>query len=168
MVVGTDYDVITGSDTVSAAALLLVGGIVTFVVATVGIIGACAMWRPLLIIVSCHTHTHTNTHTHTLTQHNTHSDTRAHIHNTTHTHTHTEGNTKYTHEQPYSLSRGCSLQVSTDYGDMHMYVLLYCACMYVCMYMYNVYTCTYSPIKDVVLYCVQGCAQEIFSGGKLR
>ena len=50
--VGTDYDVITGSETVSFAALLLVGGIITMVVASIGIIGACAMWRPLLIIVS--------------------------------------------------------------------------------------------------------------------
>ena len=49
---GTDYDVITGSDTVSFAALLLVGGVITFIVAAVGIVGACAMWRPLLIIVS--------------------------------------------------------------------------------------------------------------------
>jgi hypothetical protein len=50
IVVGTDYDVITGSETVSFAALLLVGGIVTFIVASIGIIGACAMWRPLLLI----------------------------------------------------------------------------------------------------------------------
>lgn len=50
VVEGTDYDAITGSETVSAAALLLVGGIVTFAVASVGIIGACGMWRPLLLI----------------------------------------------------------------------------------------------------------------------
>ena len=52
MVEGSDYDAITGSETISAAALLLVGGIVTFIVASVGILGACAMWRPLLLIVS--------------------------------------------------------------------------------------------------------------------
>ena len=52
VVVGTDYAVITGDETVSAAALLLVGGIITFAMATIGIIAACFMWRPLLIIVS--------------------------------------------------------------------------------------------------------------------
>jgi hypothetical protein len=50
VVEGTDYDAITGDETVSAAALLLVGGIVTFAVASVGIVGACGMCRPLLFI----------------------------------------------------------------------------------------------------------------------
>jgi hypothetical protein len=50
IVMGSDFDVITGDDVVSAAAILLVGGIVTFIVATIGVIGACAMWRPLLLI----------------------------------------------------------------------------------------------------------------------
>ena len=48
----SDYDLITGNDTVSGAALLLVSGIITLAIAVVGIIGACAMWRPLLVIVS--------------------------------------------------------------------------------------------------------------------
>ena len=52
VVVGSDYDVITGNETVSAAALLLVSGIVTLSVAALGIVGACGMWRPLLVIVS--------------------------------------------------------------------------------------------------------------------
>lgn len=45
-----DYDLITGNETVSGAALLLVSGIITLAIAVVGIIGACAMWRPLLVI----------------------------------------------------------------------------------------------------------------------
>lgn len=49
-VVGSTYEVITGSDAVSAAALLVVGGVITMVIAAVGIIGACGMWRPLLVI----------------------------------------------------------------------------------------------------------------------
>lgn len=52
VVVGSDYSVITGDETVSAAALLLVGGVITFAVAAIGIVGACAMWKPLLLIVS--------------------------------------------------------------------------------------------------------------------
>ena len=51
-VVGSDYDVITGNDTVSSAALLIVGGVITMVIAAVGIIGAWGMWRPLLVLVS--------------------------------------------------------------------------------------------------------------------
>lgn len=66
MVEGREYDVVTGSDTLSAAVLLLVGGFITMIVAVVGIVGAFGMWRPLLFIVSgTHTHTHTH-HTHTL------------------------------------------------------------------------------------------------------
>ena len=54
LVVGSegDYDVITGNNTISAAAVLLAAGIITFLIATIGIIGAWGMWRPLLIIVS--------------------------------------------------------------------------------------------------------------------
>lgn len=59
VVVGRDYDTVTGSETVSAAALILVGGLVTMAVSFVGIVGACAMWRPLLVIVRRHSHTHT-------------------------------------------------------------------------------------------------------------
>ena len=46
-----DSDEIT-SDISLGAALLVAAGGVTFVVAAVGIIGACGMWRPILIIVS--------------------------------------------------------------------------------------------------------------------
>lgn len=45
-----DYSVITGSNIVSGAALLLVAGVITLTVTAVGIVGACGMWRPLLFI----------------------------------------------------------------------------------------------------------------------
>lgn len=52
LVVGSDgnYDVITGNNTISAAAVLLTAGVVTLAIATLGICGACGMWRPILII----------------------------------------------------------------------------------------------------------------------
>ena len=46
-----DSDEVT-SDISLGAALLVAAGCVTFVVAAVGIIGACGMLRPILIIVS--------------------------------------------------------------------------------------------------------------------
>lgn len=52
VVLGSGSSVITGDETLSAAALLLVGGIVTICVAGTGIVGACCMWRHLLVIVS--------------------------------------------------------------------------------------------------------------------
>jgi hypothetical protein len=45
-----DYDIITGSSFISGAALLVVAGVFTFVVAAIGILGAAFMWRPVLII----------------------------------------------------------------------------------------------------------------------
>ena len=45
-----DYSVITGHTLVSGAALLLSAGVITLVIAGVGIIGVCGMWRPLLLI----------------------------------------------------------------------------------------------------------------------
>ena len=47
-----DYDVITGDNTISAAAVLLSAGAITLVIAAVGICGAWGMWRPVLIVVS--------------------------------------------------------------------------------------------------------------------
>ena len=47
-----DYDVITGDNTISAAAVLLTAGVITLALAAVGICGAWGMWRPVLIIVS--------------------------------------------------------------------------------------------------------------------
>ena len=35
----------------SGAALLVVGGVITLTVSAIGIIGACGLWRPILIIV---------------------------------------------------------------------------------------------------------------------
>ena len=48
----SDFDRITGSEIFSGAALLVAAGGVTFILAAIGIIGACGMWRPFLIIVS--------------------------------------------------------------------------------------------------------------------
>ena len=45
-----NYSVITGHTMLSGAALLLVAGAITMVVSGVGILGACAMWRPVLFI----------------------------------------------------------------------------------------------------------------------
>jgi hypothetical protein len=45
-----DYDIITGSQFVSGAALLVAAGVFTFAVAVIGIIGAVFMWRPMLLI----------------------------------------------------------------------------------------------------------------------
>ena len=55
LVIGSqgDYDIITGDNTISAAAILLSAGVITLVMAAVGICGAWGMWRPVLIIVSC-------------------------------------------------------------------------------------------------------------------
>ena len=47
-----DYDVITGSQFVTGAALLVAAGIFTFGVAVIGIVGAAFMWRPMLVLVS--------------------------------------------------------------------------------------------------------------------
>ena len=63
LVVGNqgDYDIITGSNTISAAAVLLVAGVITLAIAAIGICGGWGMWRPLLIIVSWeHSEYHTN------------------------------------------------------------------------------------------------------------
>ena len=46
-----DYSVITGSNIVSGAALLIVGGVITLSVSAIGIIGACGLWKPILFIV---------------------------------------------------------------------------------------------------------------------
>lgn len=45
-----DYSVITGHSLVTGAALLLTAGVLTICIAGIGILGACGMWRPLLII----------------------------------------------------------------------------------------------------------------------
>ena len=50
-----DYDVITGNNTISAAAVLLAAGGITLVVAGIGICGAWGMWRLALVIVSTYT-----------------------------------------------------------------------------------------------------------------
>ena len=48
----TEFALITGSAFFSGAALLLICGVVTLVIACIGIVGAWAMWTPPLIIVS--------------------------------------------------------------------------------------------------------------------
>ena len=35
----------------SGAALLVIAGGITFIISSLGIVGACGMWRPVLIIV---------------------------------------------------------------------------------------------------------------------
>jgi hypothetical protein len=54
LVVGSegDYDVITGNNTLSTAAVLLAAGVITLLIAALGICGAWGMWRPILIVVS--------------------------------------------------------------------------------------------------------------------
>ena len=47
-----NYDIITGSEFISAAAVLVAAGIITFAVSVVGILGALLMMRPFLLIVS--------------------------------------------------------------------------------------------------------------------
>lgn len=45
-----DYYVFTGDRFVSGAVLILIAGALTIVVSILGIMGACGMWRPLLVI----------------------------------------------------------------------------------------------------------------------
>ena len=47
-----DYEVLTGSNLVSGAVLLIVSGFITIVVSMFGFCGAAGMWRPILVIVS--------------------------------------------------------------------------------------------------------------------
>ena len=47
-----DYDVITGNEIISGAALLVAAGGLTLIISIFGILGAIFMWRPLLILVS--------------------------------------------------------------------------------------------------------------------
>ena len=47
-----DYEVLTGSNLISGAVLLIVSGFITIVVSMLGFCGAAGMWRPILVIVS--------------------------------------------------------------------------------------------------------------------
>ena len=51
---GNNYNVITGSDSVSSSAILLTSSIISFGLCAAGIIGGIYMWRPFLIVVSFH------------------------------------------------------------------------------------------------------------------
>ena len=47
-----NFDEVTGNEFVSGAAILVVAGGITFILALIAILGAIFMWRPLLLIVS--------------------------------------------------------------------------------------------------------------------
>ena len=53
VIVGRTYAFITGSEYASGAPLLIVCGVVTLVIAIIGVIAACGLWWPLMLIV-CH------------------------------------------------------------------------------------------------------------------
>lgn len=52
MVVGDTYAFITDNEYAAGAPILIVCGVVTLIIAIVGIIAACGLWWPILVIVS--------------------------------------------------------------------------------------------------------------------
>ena len=47
----SNYSVITGSSIISVTTLVVVAGVFTVIICTLGILGACAEWKGILILV---------------------------------------------------------------------------------------------------------------------
>ena len=55
MVIDSDFSFVTGTPYASGAVLLLIGGVITCVIAAFGVLGGLGKWWALLLIVSAET-----------------------------------------------------------------------------------------------------------------